>query len=51
MLRNAYKVLHWNLGRLRRTWEDNIKMDLEGIRFEDVGRAYLRHLVNTGINS
>jgi hypothetical protein len=39
MLRNTYKILHGKLGRLRRRQEDNIKMDLEGMRFEDVGRT------------
>jgi hypothetical protein len=29
------------LGRLKRRWEDNIKMDLEEIGFEGVNRKHL----------
>jgi hypothetical protein len=36
--RNAYTIL---LGRRRRRWEDNIKMDLKEIRREIVGLIYL----------
>jgi hypothetical protein len=45
------------LGRPRRRWEDNIKMDLRGIGFGDVDWIHLaqngdrwRALVNTVIN-
>jgi hypothetical protein len=45
------------LGRPRRRWEDNIKIDLKATAYEDVERIYLlpdtdqwRALVNTVMN-
>jgi hypothetical protein len=41
-MRNAYKILVGNpegrrsLGRPRRSWKDNIKIDLTEVRFGDV---------------
>jgi hypothetical protein len=41
-IRNAYRILVWKpewmrpLGRPRRKWEGNIKMDLRGIGLSDV---------------
>jgi hypothetical protein len=39
-MRNTYKLLverpEWNLGELGSTWEDDIKMDLKKILWEDV---------------
>jgi hypothetical protein len=58
--RNAYKMSFGHperkitLGRLRRIWEDNIKIELEETSFEYVGRIQLawdrvqwRAVVNT----
>jgi hypothetical protein len=45
--RNANKILVGKperkkpLGRPRRRWEDNIRMDLTGIGWEDVNRIHL----------
>jgi hypothetical protein len=42
-VRSAYNILDWKpegtrpLGRRRRRWKDNIKMDLWEIRFGDYG--------------
>ncbi|KAJ4439508.1 hypothetical protein ANN_07632 [Periplaneta americana] len=64
--RNAYRVLVWrpegkrSLGRLRRRWEDNIKMDLREVGYDDRDwinlaqnrnrwRAYVRAAVNLRI--
>jgi hypothetical protein len=62
-VRGAYKILVGRfegrrpLGRPRRRWEDNIKMDLREIRFGDVDWIHLaqdrdrwRALVNTVMN-
>jgi hypothetical protein len=62
-MRNAFKILVENpeekrqLGRSRRRWEDNIKMDLREIGLEDVywihlaqNRLQWRTLVNTAMN-
>jgi hypothetical protein len=59
-VRDAYNILVGKpegrrpLGRLRRRWEDNIKMDIGGIGFGDVDWIHLdqdrdrwRALVNT----
>jgi hypothetical protein len=46
-MRSAHKTLVGNHkrkiphGRLRRTWEDNIKIILKEIRFEDVNRLHI----------
>jgi hypothetical protein len=63
VVRGAYKILVGRpegrrpLGRPRRRWEDNIKMDLGGIGFGDVdwihwaqNRERWRALVNTVMN-
>jgi hypothetical protein len=62
-VRSAYNILVGRpegtrpLGRPRRRWEDNIKMDLREIDFGDVDWIYLAHdrdrwrvLVNTVMN-
>jgi hypothetical protein len=62
-VRGAYNILvgrhegRRSLGRTRRRWEDNIKMGLREIRFEDVDwinlaqhRYRWRALVNTVMN-
>jgi hypothetical protein len=62
-VRGAYNILvgrpegRRQLGRLRRRWEDNIKMDIKEIGFGDVGWIHLaqdrdrwRALVNTPMN-
>jgi hypothetical protein len=62
-VRGAYNILVGrpegtrSLGRSRRRWEDNIKMDLREIRFGDVDLIHLaedrdrwRGLVNTVMN-
>jgi hypothetical protein len=62
-VRGAYSILVGKpeerrpLGRPRRRWEDNIKVDLEEIGFGDVGWIHLaqdrdrwRALVNTVMN-
>jgi hypothetical protein len=59
-MRGAYNILVGGpegrrpLGRPRRRWEDNIKMDLREIGFEDVDwaqdRDRWRALVNTVMN-
>jgi hypothetical protein len=62
-VRNAYNILvgklegRRSLGRSRRRWEDNIKMDLGEIGFGDVDWIHLvqdrdrwRALVNTVMN-
>jgi hypothetical protein len=62
-VKNAYSILVGRpegrrpLGRLRRRWEDNMKMDLREIRFGDVDWIHLaqdrdrwRALVNTVMN-
>jgi hypothetical protein len=62
-LKIAYNILVWKpeerrpLGRPRRRWEDNIKMDLREIGFGDVDWTHLaqdrdrwRGLVNTVMN-
>jgi hypothetical protein len=62
-VRSAYNILVGRpegrspLGRPRRRWEDNIKMDLREIRFGDVERIHLaqdrdrwRALVNMVMN-
>jgi hypothetical protein len=62
-VRGAYNILVWRpegkrpLGRSRRRWEDNIKMDLREIWFGDVDwmhwaqdRDRWRALVNTVMN-
>jgi hypothetical protein len=59
-VRGAYNILVWRpegrrpLGRPRRRWKDNMKMDLGEIRFGDMdwihlaqGRDMWRALVNT----
>jgi hypothetical protein len=61
--RSAFKVLvgkpkgNRPLGRLRRKWEDNIKLDVKDMELEDVNWTHLaqvmdqwRALVNTAIN-
>jgi hypothetical protein len=61
--RNAYRILvgkpegNRPLGRPRRRWVDNIKMDLGGIGWDGMdwidlskGRDQWRSLVNTGMN-
>jgi hypothetical protein len=63
-LRNAYRILvgkpEWEglLGRSRYSWEDNIRMHLKELRWEDVdgiymaqGRNQRRTLVNTVMNT
>jgi hypothetical protein len=62
-VRGAYTILVWRpegrrpLGRPRRRWEDNIKMDLREIRFGDVDWIHLvqdrdrwQALMNTVMN-
>jgi hypothetical protein len=62
-MRNVYKILvgkpegKRSLGRLRRRWEDNIRMDLKEIGWENVDRIHVAHvrdqwrvLVNTVMN-
>jgi hypothetical protein len=62
-MRNAYKILVAKpdrkipLGRPRRRWKDNIRMDLREIGYEGVDRMYLaqyrdqwRAVVNTVMN-
>ena len=60
--RGAYRVLVWKLkggplGRARRRWEDNIKMDLQKVRWEGMNsidlaqeRGRWRALVNAVMN-
>jgi hypothetical protein len=62
-IRNAYKILFGKsegkrlFGRLRRKWEDNIRMDLKEIGWKGVDWMHLAHdrgqwraLANTVIN-
>jgi hypothetical protein len=63
VMRNAYKTLvirykgNRPFGRPRRKWEDNIRMDIKEVVWEDVDRMHMaqdrdqwRGLVNTAVN-
>ena len=50
--RSAFKILTGKrpLGRPRRRWDDNIRMDLEEIGINAQDRKYWRALVNAALN-
>jgi hypothetical protein len=54
--RNAYRILVGKpegrrpLGRPRRVWVNNIKMDLREIGWDDIDRDRWRALLNTAMN-